>query len=126
MTPDDATVILRIAQSRGTEVHIPDGATGAVAREPGGRTVRAYAFLRELPYGLVVDDLWNEDTAIGRRGLSTLAQWMESLAQSLATKYGRPVSLGGIVRNDNPSHMNALKRRGYEPVATVLSQEFLP
>jgi hypothetical protein len=125
---EDAGELVRLARLWGQPLfHVSAGAHGAVVRD--GASVVAFTFLRETSYGLVVDELWNEPASMGRRGLAglgMLTEWLETVAAKTARERGTPVTLGGIVRCDNPSHEAALAHRGYEIVAHVRAKEFAP
>lgn len=125
MRPDDATDLLRIAAAWGEPPWtMTEGAHGIVVREEA--SVRGFALLREMPYGHIIDELWEEPTRRGIRALSTLADWLESTVQRIATDRGRVTSLGGIVKLTNQAHYAALERRGFAPVAHVLAKDYAP
>ena len=125
LSPDDATEMRRIATIHGQPgwTYAP-GAHGAVVRE--GDRVRAFCLLREFHGGFIIDELWPDETREGVHGMKLLADWAERIVQRAATERGRALNLAGIVRLDNERHGAALKKRGYEPIAEVLSREFLP
>ena len=104
MRGDDASELLRLARVwEQRPFVVSPGAHGAVVRDCGGR-VAGFAFLRETPYGLVVDELWCDRSRRGREALSLLAEWLERTAGAVARQRGVVVSLGRIVRVENVEH----------------------
>jgi hypothetical protein len=124
--PDDAPDIARIAFANELPLRWswPEGKHGLVA-EAWERVV-AFAILHETVWGLVVDELWEEPTRVGYRGLAALSAHIERVAQGFADERGEAVMVGGIVRDDKDRHQAALRKRGYEEIATVLQKRFLP
>ena len=101
------------------------GANGVVVRD-FPECIRGFCLLRETPLGFVVDELWHDKTRRGMLALGMLERWIEATISAIAKERGTPIMLGGIVRDDNPRHRRALERRGYTPLAVVLSKEFKP
>ena len=125
-SPDDARDILAIARESclPAEWTWPPGVHGLVADE--GSRVVAFAILAQTVWGLVVEELWEEQSRIGFEGLGLLRREIERIAQRLATERGVPLSCGGVVRNDRERHIAALRKRGYSEEAVVLAKVFRP
>ena len=101
---------------------ISPGAHGAVVRDEGG--IAAWALLRELNYGFVVDELWCRKDRSGRAALGEIARWLEETVAKIAASRGVEfLELGGIVRLDNPLHDAALDKRGYEIIGNVRAKK---
>jgi hypothetical protein len=125
-TPDDAAGILRIVwENRLPKAWAwPPGLPGLVAIDR--ERVVAFAILKETIYGLVTEELWEEQSRAGFHGLTLLSRAIEDWAQSLADDRGEPLQCGGLVAIDRPSHIKALKRRGYRVEGVVLGKLFTP
>lgn len=123
---DDAADILAIVRAHGlpTEWVWPEGRHGLVVEHE--RRVVAFAILYESLYGLVTDELWEELSPAGYRGLALLSREIERVAQRIANERGQAISLGGIVRRDRAAHIAALRKRDYQEEAVVLSKVFCP
>ena len=118
MVPDDAPALLEMARKHGRAPwHILGGDAGVVARDEHG--VAGFAFLREAPFGLVIDELWCVPDSRGREGLSVLTDWLEDKTAELARERGHEMSLGGVVRAENAAMDHAMERRGFEVVGYV-------
>lgn len=118
IAPDDASALLKMARKHGREPwHILGGDAGIVARDEHG--VAAFVFVREAPFGLVCDELWDTGDSRGREGLSVLTDWLEDKAAELARERGHEMSLGGVVRLENAAMNHAMERRGFEVVGMV-------
>ena len=127
ITPNDTAAILEIAHSCDLpeEWEWPSGAFGAVAVDLGD--VVAFCALKEIAiYGLSIEEIWCFPTFDGRKGLSALSDWIESVAQSMANDRGRPIKAGGVVRLDNSAHRHALIKRDFHKVADVMAKDFFP
>jgi hypothetical protein len=124
--PDDAPDIARIAFANELPLRWswPEGKHGLVA-EAWERVV-AFAILHETVWGLVVDELWEEPTRAGYRGLAALSAHIEGVAQGFADARGETMTLGGIVPSHKARHEAALRKRGYAQEAVVLVRRFLP
>jgi len=123
--PDDAPEIAAIVRAHNLpkEWAWPEGKHGLVVANP---RVVAFCILSETIYGLVIEELWEEQTRDGFRGLSRLSKYIETIAQRLADERGEPLACGGIVRLDRGTHIAALKRRDYTECATILEKVFQP
>lgn len=123
---DDATDIARIAFASGLPDtwHLNIGSATTVAEDESG--VVAFCELKELPYGLIIEDWWCFPTHAGFEGLLSLGKWVETIAQTLVAARGKELMVGGVVRLDNPTHKKMLEKRGYEIEAVVLAKRFKP
>lgn len=123
--PDDAPEILRIVRAHGLpkEWAWKEGLHGLVVATDH---VVAFAILNETIWGLVTEELWEKPTRDGYRGLALLSRHIERIAQQLADRRGEPIACGGVVRLDRPSHIAALRKRGYADEAVVLAKVFTP
>lgn len=119
----DVPELLALAAEWGSgPVVIAAGAHGAVVR--AGGVVQAWALLRELNYGFVVDELWCRKDRVGRAALGEIARWLEATVSRIAAERGVAyIELGGIVRLDNPAHDAALEKRGYEFIGKVRAKK---
>jgi hypothetical protein len=118
VTPEDAPVLLDLARKNGRAPwQILGGDHGVVARDEQG--VAGFAFLREAPFGMVIDELWCYPDNRGREALSALTAWLEATVAGLAHERGMPLSLGGVVRLENEQMDQAMEKRGYEVVGHV-------
>ncbi len=126
VTAADEAAVTRIVREQGLPNPWcwPQGLPGTAARIEG-RLV-AFCVLKESPWGLVIDELWPEKSRAGLHGMKALGDWIESLGQRLADQRGEPLDVGGIVRDKNAAHREALEKRGYAQVATILTKRFLP
>lgn len=125
LRPQDSEDLLKISFAWGNPplTVISPGAHGAVVRDDDG-AVLAWALLRETSHGFCTDELWCARSRAGKEALALLAQWLERTVASIAFERGVPfLPLGGVVRNDNPAHDEALEKRGYEFVAKVRMKE---
>jgi hypothetical protein len=124
--PDDAPHIARIVADHDLPRTWcwPDQKHGLVI-EHEGRVV-AFCVLSENPWGLLTDELWQERTRDGNRGLWLLSRKIERVAQELADARGEDILAGGTVSLERTTHINALRRRGYREVGTVLAKAFSP
>ena len=125
-SPEDARDIRRIAWENNLPIQWrwPPGKHGLVVEHKG--EVRAFCVLDETVYGLVVSELWEEQSRTGFLALGTLARKIEEIAQRLADERGEALACGGVVRNDKERHQAALEKRGYSGVAKVFQKVFLP
>ena len=123
LLPDDANEMLRIARENGQKswFYTP-GAHGTVVRD--GNTLRGFCLLRETALGFIVDELWCDKSREGVASIGLLAKWIEATMRRIVSERAATITLGGIVRTDNPKHKAALVRRGYKVVAEVLTKEF--
>lgn len=123
--PDDVPDFHRIVAAHGVPAawRWPDGKHGLVVDD--GRVV-AFCVLSETIWGLVIDELWEEQTRDGFRALSLLSRYIETVAQRLANERGAPLACGGIVHLDRATHIAALRKRGYGDEAVVLAKTFTP
>jgi hypothetical protein len=118
VVPDDAPALLEMARAHGRAPwHILGGDAGIVARDEHG--VAGFAFVREAPFGVVVDELWSTPDSRGREALSVLTDWLEEMTATLARERGHEMSLGGVVRVENAAMDHAMAKRGYEVVGQV-------
>lgn len=125
LRPDDAQEIVEIslAWGRPAPTVIAQGAHGCVVRDEDG-SVLAWALLRENVCGFTVDELWQRPGLRGNRALAVVADALESTVARIAAERGKDcLALGGAARLDNPKHINALERRGYEHVANMYAKE---
>lgn len=110
---DDWPAVEAIARANGFEdFEWPYGAWGALA-VLDDHTV-AFCAGRDVPKGILIEELWCVPTADGLRGLASLAEWVENAAKSLARQIGRKIMVGGFVPLDNERHASALAHRGYK------------
>lgn len=123
LRPEDAPELMALADVwQSGPVVISPGAHGAVVRDSHG--VAAWALLRELNYGFVVDELWCRKNRSGRVALGEIARWLEETVARIAAERGCEfIELGGIVRLDNPTHDAALDKRGYEIIGNVRAKK---
>uniref|UniRef100_E6QP68 N-acetyltransferase domain-containing protein n=1 Tax=mine drainage metagenome TaxID=410659 RepID=E6QP68_9ZZZZ len=123
---DDSADILRIVDQHNLPVAWAwtPGSFGTVARFEG--RVVAFLAMHETPFGLIVDELWQEKSRAGFAGLGALAEWVEEVARRIAKERNEAISVGGICMDANTAHRAALERRGYAQVASVLSRRFEP
>jgi hypothetical protein len=124
--PSDAREIRRIAWENNLPVHWhwPPGKHGLVVEHDG--RLLAFTIIYESVYGLVIDELWEEQSKDGFRGLSVLSKHLEGVAQRLADERDEPLMIGGVVRMDKERHRAALRNRDYTVEAEVLGKLFLP
>ena len=124
--PEDARDIRRIAWENNLPIQWrwPPGKHGLVVEHKG--RLLAFTIIYESVYGLVIDELWEEQSKDGFRGLALLSKHLEGVAQRLADERGECLALGGVVRLDKPRHIAALKHRGYQTEAEVLAKPFTP
>lgn len=115
---EDAPALIELARENGRKPwQLLAGDSGIVARDEHG--VAGFAFIREAPFGMVVDELWCYPDSRGREALSMLTDWLEDTVTKLVADRGVPLSLGGVVRSENAQMDLAMKRRGYEIVGYV-------
>jgi hypothetical protein len=124
--PDDVPGIHAITAANGLPAawRWPEGKHGLVVEGLG--RVLAFCVLYESVYGLVIDELWEEPSRPGYMALAKLSHYLEEVAQRLANERGAALAMGGVIRLDKERHINALRRRGYSEVATVMERAFLP
>lgn len=123
LRPDDVPELMALAESwQSGPIVISPGAHGAVIRDANG--VAAWALLREVNYGFIVDELWRRKDAGGMVALGEIARWLEQTVARIAAERGvEYIELGGIVRLDNPLHDAALDKRGYEIIGNVRAKK---
>jgi ABC-type Fe3+ transport system substrate-binding protein len=124
--PNDWADILRIIYAHGVPLGWgwPAGKHGIVADD--GTQVIAFCVLSESIYGLIVDEIWEQQTKDGYRALALLSQEIEAIAQRRANDRGEAIACGGVVRLDRERHIAALRKRGYGEEAVVLTKLFNP
>lgn len=118
VVPDDAPALLKLAAANGRKPwQMLGGSAGIVARDELG--VAGFAFLREAPFGLVVDELWCYPDSRGREALSHLTDWLEATVAHQVNDRGMALSIGGVVRAENAMMDAAMEKRGYEIIGWV-------
>ena len=124
--PDDGRKIAEIAFACGLPPawKLTADQSTSIAEDDSG--IVAFCVLREIPYGLCIEDWWCFPTRAGMAGLLALGKWVESIAQTLVAARGTELMVGGVVRLDNPEHRKMLENRGYEVEAVVLAKRFKP
>lgn len=123
--PQDWSAVDTIMRANGVnDYEWPYGAWGAIAILDE-QTI-AFCAGRDIPKGMLIEDLWALPGHDGIRGLAILAAWVEEQAQRLATQMNRPMSVGGFIFDTTPAHEAALRKRGYVDHCRVLRKTFLP
>lgn len=119
--PEDSPAIIAIVRAHDVPLSWswPAGKHGLVADDGA---VRAFAILSQTPWGLVIDELWEEKSRAGVRALSLLSRHIEAVAANLARE--GPLMCGGIVTLERAEHIKALKKRGYTVHAVILAKRF--
>lgn len=123
ITADDVPEVQRILSNHDDVLTVerrvtwrwPPGAWGFIA-EHHGRPV-AFMAIRMTEMGVAVDELWDERSRPGLRGMRALADMAERWAHDAGCR------IGGMVEISNRRHMDALAKRGYKAVAVVMAKE---